>query len=283
MNAGCRVALALFLLSCTWLSSGCRHNQVQKDLLEAELRKKEEMYRELLESCSSAEARSEALSAEVAALRKGAKVTPEEAARTFGLKKITLGRGTGGIDDDKVPGDEGFMIVIEPRDYEDHVIKSQGTLEVTAQEINPEGIKTTIGTWTLGAEELRKLFKQSLFSTGYQVILNWKMPPKYENVRLIAKFTTPDGRSFEADRDIKVRLTAGAAERRREMSESPEFRPAPCPPDGKTHPSGILQSSYKEPATAAPPYLSPWRPASLDGSVTFGKPVIATPIALPPE
>ena len=44
---------------------------------------------------------------------------------------------------------EALLVVLEPRDYDDHVIKVPGALEVTAQEISPQGVKTVFSTWTV--------------------------------------------------------------------------------------------------------------------------------------
>ncbi len=268
MKAGCRL---LLLLLCV---SGCRTGG--SDVLENELRKKDVQYRELLDDFTSTEARNETLQRENEALRKGAKITPEQAAATFGVKNVTLGRGTGGIDEDKKPGDEAIVVVVEPRDHDDHVIKVNFTLEVLVLEISPQGVKCPIGSWSIGAEELRKAYKQSLFSTGYQVTLPWKLLPQYENLRVAIRFKLPDGRIFDADKDVKVKLIPGAALQR--QTEQPQFLPAPSSEGPGT--LGILQASYAFPAPQRPASIPRPRPASLDGSVTIGR---ATPLPDPED
>src|SRR5687767_15118264 len=105
MKAGCRSSfflLALVLLSSPAVS-GCKKNN---DLLENELRARDIQYREALDELGKAELRNDSLYRENEALRKGSKLTPEQAAQTFGLRRIVLGRGTGGTDEDGLPGDE---------------------------------------------------------------------------------------------------------------------------------------------------------------------------------
>ncbi|MGL6094951.1 MAG: hypothetical protein ACRC7O_03990, partial [Fimbriiglobus sp.] len=48
-------------------------------------------------------------------------------------------------------------------------------------------------------------WKSGLLSTGYMVPLQWDRPPTTARVRLTVRFTTLDGRDFEADKDVTVR------------------------------------------------------------------------------
>src|SRR5262245_14158455 len=99
-------ALASAFLA-TLLSCGCRNNQ---ELVENDLRARDLQYREALDELLKSEGRTEALQRENEALRKGSKITPEQAALTYGLKRITLGRGTHGYDEDGLPGDEALQV-----------------------------------------------------------------------------------------------------------------------------------------------------------------------------
>src|SRR6516164_5925064 len=100
----CRPVAMLLGSTLLIASLGCRN----KDLVEAELRTRDNDVRELRADLAQAELQNEALLRELGALRQGAvsKISPEFAAQTYTLKQITLGRGTGGYDDDHFPGDE---------------------------------------------------------------------------------------------------------------------------------------------------------------------------------
>lgn len=132
------------------------------------------------------------------------------AAGGCGLREITLGRGTGGVDDDATPGDEYLMVVIVPTDDDKSAVKAPGHVSIAAWESGADGIKHHIGTWELSAEQLRSTWKQGLLSTGYFVPLQWQQCPTQSKVRVAVRLTTPDGKTFEADRDISVRPTVGA-------------------------------------------------------------------------
>ena len=218
MLARCRGAFFLLLLPLSLLSAGCRN---KSGVIEMELRTKETLYRQSLEEQSRSEARIQALQLEINALRKGARITPEQAASTFGIKRIALGRSTGGWDNDGLPGDELLQIVVEPRDSDDHVIKAPGSLQIFTLDISPQGIKTPLCMWDISEAKLRQNWKEGLLSNGYTLTLPWKQFPAYEQVRVVVRFITPDHRVYEADKDIKVRLVPGAPLRRHSQRRPP--------------------------------------------------------------
>jgi hypothetical protein len=242
-------------LSCLLLCA-CRHNNNQ--LLENELRAKEALYRDTLQDLKRIEAQNEALQREVAARHAGPPLPPEVAAPTFGLKRIALGRGTGGYDNDGLPGDEALQVIVEPRDGDDHVVKVPGTLHVSALEVTPQGLKQPLCWWTLTPEQLRPLWKQGLFSTGYAVILPWTAIPHSDTVRVVVQLKIADGRVFEADRDVKVRPLLHAP-------PAPTL-PMPTPVQPGPTPSFVVPSSgVGEPLR--------WTPAPLTNAVDLGRPL----------
>jgi hypothetical protein len=259
MLARCPTTFFLLLLPLVFLSAGCRN---KTDVLEIELRTREQLYRDLQADYQRSEGHISALQMEVEALRKGSKITPEQAASTYGLKRIVLGRSTGGVDNDNKPGDEALQVVVEPRDYDDHSIKAPGTMQITALEITPQGVKVPVSTWELSAEQVRLSWKQGLLSNGYTVTLPWKQFPVHENVRVVVRFVTPDQRVFEADKDVKVRLVPGANEMRPMMLPAPDGQPAV-----ETGPA-LLPTGRMVPA----PHVTQWRPAAPERAVGIGQP-----------
>jgi hypothetical protein len=242
--AGRLPALALAALAALGLA-GCRN---RGELVEHELRARDLQYREALEELSRIESHNQALLLELEALRGGSKLTPEQAAQVFGVKRIVFGRGTGGFDNDGLPGDEALQVIIEPRDAADHTIKSPGALQIAVLEINFQGVKVPIGEWSVSPDELRKSWKQTLLSTGYVLRLPWKALPQSENVRIVARMILPDQRVYEADRDVKVRLSPG-------RSSPPMPRELPAPLHELTMPA------------------SHWRPAPGAAAIQLGRPI----------
>src|SRR5262249_39529259 len=150
----------------------------------------------------------EALQNELRAVRPSAvsSLSPEQASQTYTLKEIVLGRQTGGLDDDGKPGDEALQVGLEPRDPDGHAIKAPGSVRVEALQVSPEGLKTPLCFWDIPAAQLRRTWRSGLFSTGYYLVLPWKVEPTSSKLRITARFTLADGRVFEADKDVSIRL-----------------------------------------------------------------------------
>jgi hypothetical protein len=172
------------------------------------------------------------------------------------VQDLVLGSGTGGVDDDGNPGDESFQVVVVPRDLDTTPIKVPGKLTVKAYEIGRDGIKTCIGTWDITPEQLRRTWRGGLLATGYFVPLAWDKPPATERVRLAVRFTTLDGKAFEADRDVSVRpLLAGRL--LPPLNELPprgfEALPGPRGPEELPPPMPNGGANYSKPAIFSPP------------------------------
>lgn len=200
-----RWLVAVLLGGALWIAAaGCRNC----DLVEAELRTRERELREAREELQRTELFNGALQREIHALRPGAAcpISPELASQMYTLKEIVLGRGTGGYSNDCKPGDEALQIVVEPRDPDGQAIKAPGSLHVEAVQINPQGLKTPLSAWEVPPAKLRRTWQNGLLSTGYYVVLPWKVWPTNSKLRVTARFTLADGRLFEADKDITIRL-----------------------------------------------------------------------------
>jgi hypothetical protein len=230
--------------------SGCRNC----DLVEAQLRSRDRELRELREELWRTEAYNGAMQREIVAIRQNAPsaASPEEAGQTYTLKSIRLGRQTGGYDEDELPGDEALQIQLEPIDPDGHTIKAPGTLYVTAFEVSGQGLKTPLSSWVLAPDELRKRWRSGLLSTGYHIVLPWKNWPTTEKLRVVVQFVLADGRVFEADKDITVKL---APKSHRKSDVPIETWPNPPPPLKTETPSQgpVLSPSFKTTSGYTPP------------------------------
>src|SRR5438067_2254233 len=200
-----RYAVWLFALSLAG-AAGCRS---RSDLVEAELRTKDRQLREAQGELMRSETMNEALEntlRDQRAVQPG--IRPGVAGPLGLVKDVQLGRGTGGVDEDQVPGDEGIMVVLVPRDIDGTPIKAPGTLRVTALEITQEGMKVPLSTWDVSANKLRQSWRSGLLSTGYHVTLPWQTLPRMEKLRIVAQFQPLEGGVFEAERDVTIRLGA---------------------------------------------------------------------------
>jgi hypothetical protein len=192
---------------------GCRNC----DLVEAELRARETDVRELREELERSAFHNQALLQELRTLR-GDCPPGEGAATAYPVRALTLGRGTGGYASDNGPGDDALQVVMEPRDPEGHAVKAPGSALIQVVEVTPEGLKRPLSEWDIPPPQLRRCWRSGLFTTGYSLLLPWKVWPSTPKLRVTAQLRLADGRTFEADRDITVHVVPA------------DKRPAPPPP-----------------------------------------------------
>jgi hypothetical protein len=184
------------------LPTACKPNK-RYDLLEAELRTRE---RELLETRAQLEQARNLNRAYVQQPQLPGTPVSATAPVYIPVKEVALARGTGGVDEDGVPGDEGLMVVVAPRDEDGAAVKVPARVEVAAWQVTPDGIKHPIGSWSLPPEKVRPTWRSGFVSTGYFVAVPWQTYPTQEKVRVAVRLTTLDGRAFETDKDITVKL-----------------------------------------------------------------------------
>jgi hypothetical protein len=133
------------------------------------------------------------------------KLPPEVTGSSSTVQRITLGRLTGGNSSISGAGDDSLQVVVEPRDAADRVLKAPGALQVAALEITSEGVKRPVGSWDLSADQLAAKWRGGLFGSAYDLTLPWQQQPAGPQVRVVVRFTTPEGRTFEAERDVTIR------------------------------------------------------------------------------
>lgn len=238
------------------------------ELVEAELRRKERENEQLSQKLRDCECEVRLLQGEyerlLRDLRSAGKV---EARGLVYLKGITLGRLTGGLDDDPdCPGDDALLVVLEPRDLDDQVVKVPGHVHVDAYEITPQGLKQPLSGWDIPARELRGQWETPLFgSPAYRLVLRWKVLPHYDRLRVVVRFTTLDGQMFETDRDVTIRLPRRDPDRCRvSPSDVPvprictprPTRPSPAwlgiPPRGQHLPFSVAGTASPYPPGTSP-------------------------------
>jgi len=197
--------LLLSAVGLLWSLAGCRTGT---ELVEAELRRMERENEQLSQKLRDCQCEVRLLEAEYERLLHELRTTGKAEVRGLAyLKGITLGRLTGGLDDDpECPGDDALVVVLEPRDLDDQVVKVPGHVHVDVYEINPQGLKQPLSSWDIPARELRGKWESPLLgSPAYRLILRWKVIPHYDRLRVVVRFTTLDGQMFETDRDVTIR------------------------------------------------------------------------------
>ncbi len=130
----------------------------------------------------------------------------EAAIDDYMVARITLNRLlTGGVNQDDRPGDDGVMIVVEPRNAENQIINVPGELAVVVVDPNVREGDPRIARWDFSPDEVAERFRESLLAEGIHLEMPWPaVVPRHRRLHLHVRFVTADGKEFRADRPIFV-------------------------------------------------------------------------------
>ena len=131
-----------------------------------------------------------------------------------GIAGITLNRLlTAPVNRDGHPGDDGLMVVVEPRNHAGDLIPPAGELSISLIDRAAESESAAyVGRWNFSAPETTRLYRRTTLGDGIQLNLVWQdHKPTHSQLELRVRLTTPDGRKLETKRMIDVSLTATPA------------------------------------------------------------------------
>lgn len=115
-------------------------------------------------------------------------------------------RLTGGLDRDGHDGDEGILVVVEPRNAAGDLVKWPGAVSVVVMDPALDGEAARVARWDFAAQEIPNHTLNTMFGRGLQFELRWpNQPPKHRELQLFVRFTTEDGRKLTSDATIDVR------------------------------------------------------------------------------
>ena len=115
---------------------------------------------------------------------------------------------TGGLNENDLPGDDVLSLVLEPIDARGEPIKLPGRVTIEILEPALDGENKTIGRWEYTPAEVRDLWHNGLFVTGFKFRLAWQTIPTHETLVVHARLETADGRSFDATDTVTVDVPA---------------------------------------------------------------------------
>lgn len=159
--------------------------------------------------------------------------TDEDDITDYLVARVTINRLlTGGYNHDRRGGDEGVMVVVEPRNAAEQILNVPGELSVVVLDpADPEG--PAVARWDFAPEEVASHFRRGVLAEGIHIRLPWPgAPPTKEQLHLYVRFVTADGEEFRADRPIRVNLlsTEGKPDWQT-ASRTPRDEPKPTPAD----------------------------------------------------
>jgi hypothetical protein len=234
---------------------GCKPNK-RYDLIEAELRTRE---RELADTRIALEQARNLNRAYAQQSASNAEPAAPNAPTYVPIKEIALARGTGGVFGEGASGDDGLMVVVVPKDEDGAAVKVPAKLDVLAWEITSAGLKNQIGNWTVPAEKVRPTWRSGFISTGYFVLVPWQSRPTTDKVRVAVRLTTLDGRAFETDRDIFVKVIPVVAPLA-PQSIPPSLQQTPVVPSPNPAPATRPEPLFPDPFPPGVEQLPPPKP-----------------------
>ena len=132
---------------------------------------------------------------------------------------------TGGINSGDRAGDQGLLVVVEPRDRAGRSVDAPAAMSVVALDpaiLDSRGKAVRVGRWDFTAAETAGLFRRTDSSRAVHLAMAWPAdPPKHGKLHLFVRYVTADGRRLEADSPIEVAL---AGERQAGWQSAPPSR-----------------------------------------------------------
>ena len=155
-------------------------------------------------------------------LRAPQPLDPEASHLAGTVRRIELNKLlSGGLDADGKPGDEGVLVVVEPRDSEGRLVHATGQLSVMVRDALKTGRDAQLARWDFEAGELSHYWRKSMLAEGYVFELPWpSKPPEGARLQLWARLVADDGEKYLTQLDVELDATASAA-----SAVSPFYRP----------------------------------------------------------
>ena len=195
------------------------------ELLESQLRKKEDQLYAMRSQLDQTESELGVAKKEVETLRgqlvkRGQPaLLPEQLQSLFRVKGIQVNKLlTGGLDRDGRPGDDMLNVVLVPQDEHGEAVKLPGSIELEVIDLSAPANSRQVGVWRFSSEEVAGQWQSGL-SSGFQFRIPWHGRTASQDLLLHARFATADGRQFDTSTDI--RITPGQSVDAGSLAEKP--------------------------------------------------------------
>jgi hypothetical protein len=102
-------------------------------------------------------------------------------------------------------GDDGVLVVLEPRDSKGRRLEAPGEVAVVLLDPAKTGDQARVARWDFPASETAKLFRGSGIARGMYIECPWPdNPPQNNRLHLFVRYTTRDGRKLQVDQPIEI-------------------------------------------------------------------------------
>ncbi|MEX0795033.1 MAG: hypothetical protein WD045_17980 [Pirellulaceae bacterium] len=116
-------------------------------------------------------------------------------------------RLTGGWDMDRGPGDDGIMVVIEPRNQAGQYVPVAAPVSVVLLDPAFRGEEAYVGRWDFDTADSAKHIEKTLLGSGIHLKLPWTAgPPEHSKLVLHVRYTTAEGTVLQQRKELKIDL-----------------------------------------------------------------------------
>lgn len=172
---------------------------------------------------------------------------------------IVLNRAlTGGINTDDAAGDQGLLVVIEPRDRTGRSVDAPAEVSVVVLDPALEGDAARVARWDFTPAETAAMFRRTGPAAAIHLTTAWSAdPPVHNKLHLFVRYVTADGRKLQTDQPIEVAL-AGDKTTRWNPSDRPASEPRQ-PPTARVPGRGPRMATRSDETKPRRPVWSPER------------------------
>ena len=109
---------------------------------------------------------------------------------------------TGGIGSGTA-GDEGLLVVVEPRDFAGKIVPLAGETSVALIDPAMSGEEARLARWDFSAAQSERMVHTGT-EPGIHLRLKWRSLPEHDRLKVFVRYTTRDGRKLQAEQIIAV-------------------------------------------------------------------------------
>jgi hypothetical protein len=168
------------------------------------------------------------------------------------IERLAINRlMTGGHSFSGKPGDDGLLVVFAARDSSGRPLSAAGDVSIVAIDPQLSGPAARVARWDFAAPEVAAHYRQGPLVNAFHFELLWPdRSPEHGELKLFVRLTTADGRRFEDNQTVRVRLPGEPPSPSTWTKPEPPQRWAPA-----TLPSGAQFNPEADAAAAgdAPP------------------------------
>ncbi len=178
---------------------------------------------------------------------------------------------TGGLQRDQRPGDDGVVLVVEPRNNENTFVPVAGRISVVL--LDPES-RRRVARWEFSKEQIAVALQKNRSTRGIELKMPWQdTPPTESRVHLFVRYWLPDGQAVQGDREITLaphgQLTARWTPRTEKRTDPPSRRVNVAEKQDTAAPAAANDAQGRnettDPQNVVPPHakqarLPQWRP-----------------------